>query len=127
MSKIKDLQLILRCPSCHSSAVNFERSSSNLICEACGAHYPVSLGCPVLLRSDNAVFCRDDYLRTGLPLPEVFLSGWGRLFPAPSINLASERVLTRVRQFLAKLPSARVLVVGSGRQRQWLDERLGGL
>ena len=45
--------------------------------------------------------------------------------PTPSVNLASEQVLARMRQLLAKPPLAMVLVVGGGRQRQWLDEKLG--
>lgn len=125
MSSSKDLQLIVRCPCCHSIVVNLDKTSGELICESCGAHYPVTYGRPVLLRPDNAVFCLDDYRHAGLPSPEVIEQGWGRYFPTPSINLASERVLTRVRQSLAKLPLATVLVVGSGRQRRWLDERLG--
>ena len=50
---------------------------------------------------------------------------WQRLIPKSSVNLASQRVLSRVRELPDKIPSATVLVVGGGCQRKWLDERIG--
>jgi SAM-dependent methyltransferase len=57
--------------------------------------------------------------------PQISLRGLARFIPTSSVNLARKRVLGRMRHFLAKLPSATVLVIGGGRQRMWLDERLG--
>lgn len=79
----------------------------------------------MLLHPDNEVFCLDDYRHAGLPTAKISARSWACFIPAPSVNLASERVLERVRQLLADRPVATVLVVGAGRQRQWLDERLG--
>lgn len=125
MISFKFLQQILRCPCCHGAKLSSDVESGKLKCESCGIQYPITYGRPVLLRPDNEVFCQGDYRNAGLTAPEVAVRGWGRFIPAPSVNLASELVLARVRQFLTELPSATVLVVGGGRQRQWLDERLG--
>ncbi|MEO7536132.1 MAG: methyltransferase domain-containing protein [Ferruginibacter sp.] len=39
--------------------------------------------------------------------------------------MSSKRVLESLRKILSALPSAIVLVVGGGQQRQWLNDRLG--
>jgi SAM-dependent methyltransferase len=44
-------------------------------------------------------------------------SKWRKWLPSPSVNLAHDRVLRRLGQQLATGSRARVLVVGSGRQR----------
>ena len=77
-----------------------------------------------MLRPDNAIFCLDDYRQTALPI-NGSAKGLQRFIPEPSINLSSERLFAHMRQLLAGLPSAKVLVVGGGRQRAWLDSRLG--
>ncbi|MBN4079185.1 class I SAM-dependent methyltransferase [Beggiatoa alba] len=78
-----------------------------------------------MLRPDNELFCRDDYRNPKVPVFNDNGRTWQSLIPKASVNLASQRVLSRVRELLEKMPSATVLVVGGGRQRQWLDERLG--
>lgn len=122
---IRRLLPLLLCPQCCRGPLVIEVDSRDLHCACCETSYPITHGRPVLLRPDNEVFCLDDYRHAALASPEVSVRGWGRFVPAPSVNLASERVLGRVAQSLVKLPSATVLVVGGGRQRQWLDERLG--
>lgn len=125
MSNAKSLIGILRCPVCHSSDLTVGYTGielSELRCESCGTDYPISHGRPVLLRSDNEVFCLEDYRHARLPKPNW---GWDRFIPSPSVNLASKRVLARVRQLLSETPAVVILVVGAGRQRKWLDERLG--
>jgi len=124
MIDLKLLQEYLICPCCHRSELSWKVDTSELKCESCGAQYPITHGRPVLLRPDNAVFCQDDYRYAGLPATEVSV-GWGRFIPAPSVNLANGRLLARMRQLLSELPVAKVMVVGGGCQRQWLDERLG--
>lgn len=125
MSVFESIQGLLICPRCHGAELNLEDESSKLKCDSCGAQYLVIHGRPVLLRPDNDVFCLEDYRRAAPPSPKVSVGGIARFIPNPSVNLASERVLARVRQLLAERPSAMVIVVGGGRQRQWLDERLG--
>ncbi|MDX2463895.1 MAG: methyltransferase domain-containing protein [Porticoccus sp.] len=82
----------------------------------------------MLLRPDNELFCQDDYRNARASINNSH-NGGGRslkmLIPKASVNLASQRVLSRVRALLEKIPSATVLVVGGGCQRQWLDDRLG--
>ena len=124
MKKLPLLLLLLQCPQCRDVPLLIE-SDSLIHCTRCGANYPLTHGRPVLLRPDNEIFRQEDYLRAGLPLPDVSMRSLERFIPSPSVNLASQRVLALVRQLLVELSSATVLVVGGGWQRQWLDERLG--
>lgn len=124
MKNLPLLLPLLQCPQCRGVPLVIE--SDRLInCTRCGANYPLTHGRPVLLRHDNDVYCLDDYRRVALPAPDV--SAWGaeRFIPSPSVNLSSVRVLARVRRMLTEQSTATVLVVGGGRQRRWLDERLG--
>jgi len=77
-----------------------------------------------MLRPDNDVFCLDDYRNSNVPDINKPSYNWQNFIPKPSVNLASKRVLSRVSELLKQKPSAIVLVVGGGCQRQWLDERL---
>jgi len=71
------------------------------------------------------VFRQDDYLNAKALVLNDGGRIWQRLILKSSVNLASQRVLYRVRELLDKMTSATVLVVGCGCQRKWLDERLG--
>ena len=119
------MQSFLRCPCCQSSALSVGDATSDMVCESCGSRYPISFGRPVLLRPDNDLFCQDDYRNVKGPVLNDGSHIWQSLIPRPSVNLASKRVLLKLRELLEKMPSATVLVVGGGRQRQWLNERLG--
>lgn len=121
IQNLNSLLPLLQCPQCQDGKLTIEAGSRELLCAGCATRYPITHTRPVLLRPDNAVFCLDDYRRAALPSHEVSVS----FIPSPSVNLASERILALVRQMLAELPLATVLVVGGGRQRHWLDERLG--
>lgn len=123
MKKLEYMKNILRCPECHSSELSVK--DSNMSCHSCGSLYPMSLERPVLLRADNEVFCQDDYRNAKVPALNQGIFNWTSLIPKSSVNLTSQRVLSRVQELLKKLPSASVLVVGGGHQRQWLDELLG--
>lgn len=125
MGSAESIRALLRCPCCLAAPLNAEDSASNLVCASCGGRYPRSSGRPVLLRPDNDLFCQDDYRNAKVPVHHTGGRGLKMLVPKPSVNLASQRVLSRVRELLEKMPSAIVLVVGGGHQRQWLDERLG--
>lgn len=125
MNNIEFINTLLRCPGCHSSMLTAISADSDMSCKSCGSQYPISFGRPVLLRPDNNLFCQDDYRNAKLPVSGESSRSWQNFIPTPSVNLASQRVLSRVRELLEKMPSAIVLVVGGGCQRQWLDERLG--
>jgi len=127
MANLHSLLPMLLCPQCHRGKLSVEnKEPAELLCDCCNAHYPVSFDRPVLLRADNVLFCLDDYHNLKsfeVRKPRSFT--WKNLIPSPSVNLASPRVLENVRQSLAELPIAKVLVVGGGNQRQWLDNRIG--
>lgn len=125
MIDFESIHSFLRCPYCQSSALTVVDAASGMVCESCGSQYPISFGRPVLLRPDNNVFLQDDYLNAKAPILKDGGRIWQEFIPKPSVNLASQRVLSRVRELLEKMPSATVLVVGGGCQRKWLDEQLG--
>jgi SAM-dependent methyltransferase/uncharacterized protein YbaR (Trm112 family) len=122
---MKDVLESLQCPQCKFGKINFHAESQKLVCTSCETCYPVSHDRPVLLRADNAVFCVEDYLRVAPSSSLTSIGGISRFIPTPSVNLASDRVLTQLKNLLKELPLATVLVVGGGRQQQWLNERLG--
>jgi SAM-dependent methyltransferase len=125
LNKFKNLLQTLRCPECHKSQFSIQIDSSELLCISCGAKFPLKNGRPALLRQNNHVFCLEDY-QGGLPSQNQILGGgFARFIPNISINLASKKALAKLRNLLSDLPYATVLVVGGGRQRHWLDEKLG--
>ena len=126
MNNIRPLMAILRCPQCQGGKLEFEDNGQMLSCNTCVTRFPLTDGRPVLLRQDNEVFRLDDYLGAGLKAPEIMYRGWERFIPTPSINLAREQVLARLKQLLnQKTSSAKVLVVGCGQQRKCLNAHLG--
>lgn len=125
MIAFESMQSLIRCPRCWSSALTVLEAGTHLVCGSCGSRYPLSSGRPVLLRPDNEVFSQKDYLDATVRCSDENDGIWQRCIPKSSVNLASLRVLSRVRELLSKMPSATVLVVGAGCQRKWLDERLG--
>lgn len=124
---MKDCQhflTLLQCPQCRIGGLSIGRAQQEMHCEACGARYPVVHGRPVLLRHDNEVFSLDDYRCDLLSVSGDTAPSVVRFVPKPSVNLARKRVLGRMRKILSSLEGATVLVVGAGRQRQWLDKQL---
>ena len=116
---------MLQCPDCRIGALINLSDGSGLGCVSCSSQFPMSDGRPILLRSNSEVFCANDYIGIKLSDPHSKSGMWKRFVPNSSVNLASKRVLSRLRDWLAIKPSAKVLVVGGGRQREWLDNRLG--
>ncbi|MHB1215040.1 MAG: methyltransferase domain-containing protein [Thiobacillus sp.] len=125
MKLTKNLLGILRCPNCGDKAVSLEVKSDHLLCPVCNSAFPVVANRPVMLRYDNAVFQLEGYREPG---EKKFKrsGGWiARLIPDPSVNLSRTRVLERLKTLLAANKPARVLIVGSGRQRSQMDMALG--
>ena len=123
MNKLSSLIPLLQCPQCNNPSLQLITESQQIRCLKCGAHYPIIHDRPVLLRQDNFVFTINDYLLAAPPSTQA--SGLKRFIPTPSVNLASNRVLDRLKSILTPSKTATVLVVGGGRQRSWLDQRLG--
>lgn len=125
MNNLESIQSLLRCPGCHSSMLSVEDGVGDMICEACDNHYPISFRRPVLLRPDNELFCLGDYRH----VTEGVLNDKNHIFkhliPSLSVNLSSQRVISKLRVLLEEKTLALVLVVGGGCQKQWLNERLG--
>lgn len=126
MTDVDRLYELLQCPDCRGGLLRSCVGRADIQCEKCGACYPVRHGRPVLLRHDNAVFCVEDYRRAD-PLQTISRTrGFARFIPTPSVNLASEKMLARVRDLISQWQEATVLVVGGGRQRRWLSSQLRG-
>lgn len=124
MTRTEELFSSFRCPQCHSSILKEEVDSSTISCTSCGSQYPISEGRPVFLKADNDIFCLEDYRNAKIPTSDV-KGFFQRIIPTSSVNLEGQRMLSEMGQLLATMPTATVLVVGGGQQRQWLDERLG--
>lgn len=125
MNNIKFLYTALRCPNCNSTKLIPKFNPEELICEVCEINYPVSFGRPVLLKPANDVFNLDNYRNAKGKAAENQARRISRFIPTSSVNLSVDHILTRLNKLLASHKSAIVLVVGGGRQRQWLDKCLG--
>lgn len=123
MNKLSQLIPLLQCPQCNNPSLLLVTESQQIGCSNCRARYPVVQDRPVLLRQDNLVFTTKNYQHA--TLPNSTPSRLKRFIPTPSVNLASDRVLDRLKSILTLSETATVLVVGGGRQRSWLDQRLG--
>ena len=118
---------MLRCPVCREGTLDLRENGRAMLCLECGENYPVVNGRPVLLRPDNELFCRDDYIKAGaVSTADGTSSVFTRVVPSPSMNLASSRVLERLKLMLGAREKPQVLVVGGGEQRAWLEDSLSG-
>ena len=115
----------LRCPDCRRGGLR--ASDERVTCSHCGARYPCPGGVPALLRADNALFPRAAFEDSSSLSPgdRGLAAKLGRLLPRISVNLSNRRCLERFAAHLGGR-TARVLVVGGGTQRTWLDERFAG-
>ncbi len=114
----------LRCPQCRLGEL---ATNGELVCTHCGEQFPIINGRPFLLRKDNPLFRIDDYMVDNQPEKNSKLYKIGQRFiPELSVNLASDRLLPKLKNRLSKLDKPLVLVVGGGSQKAWLNERLAG-
>lgn len=112
---------LLQCPDCHSGSISIVESH-NLVCGMCNAIFPIVDDRPVLLRHDNALFSMNAYHKKDDHSIKKNKLLW---VPKASVNLSFKRVLSNLRYRLndgAKVIT--ILVVGSGKQRAWLNELL---
>jgi SAM-dependent methyltransferase len=116
-----ELISFLRCPACSIGALSFK--DMVLVCTNCETRFPFAGKRPVLLRSDNSLFSIVDYQRA-VSDKKNWLNGLEQFVPSSSVNLSSVRVLRKIRALLDAKGICNVLVVGSGRQRVWLDALL---
>lgn len=112
----------IQCPQCHSDDLVF---SDKIICQSCHIEYPIVHGRPVLLRPNNDLFKIDEYLITSPTVTEKSKNIFSKFIPTPSVNLASTKILTQLSKLLSTFNSPKILVVGGGGQKKWLDEKLG--
>jgi SAM-dependent methyltransferase len=110
---------VLACPVC-GGGIN--TAVDNVNCDSCALVYPVVDGRPVLLRPDNKLFQIGDYVDARTK--PFGRSRWAKYVPGITADLAAKRVLNVLRQTLDRLGPARILVVGGGCQREWLDDQL---
>ena len=111
-----------RCPDCHASFLAFE--DGTCFCFSCKATFPIVEGTPVLIRHENEVFPIQVYLKNEknvLKKPRL-----SELVPSPSVNLRLTDNLKKFAAVLEGFESTAVLVLGSGKQRRWLDQFFSG-
>lgn len=114
----------LQCPNCNANTLVSIDDDAVLFCDTCKVNFPSTHGRPILLNPKNDVFNFEDYINANPPSTQN-QKKLSRFIPSSSVNLCSERVLESLGKILSGLTSARVLVVGGGRQRSWLDNLLG--
>lgn len=121
----------LRCPQCRAGDLALgelinQSLADGLICSKCSESFPVSNGCPVLIRKDNMLFRADNYIVQQTPASENVVHKWAeKLVPGLSVNLVSHRLLRVLSDRLNRLSKPVILVVGGGTQRKWLNDCLG--
>lgn len=118
-----DLLSILRCPECGHSPMNRTHRLYAIRCGACSSAFNAVNSKPILIRGSNVVFQPDDYQAhaTRLKPENRRLSSW---LPTPSVNLSVDRVLRQLATALDERGISKVLVVGGGNQKSWLDAAL---
>jgi SAM-dependent methyltransferase len=110
-----------RCPECRASALRPDDNA--LTCTACGTLFPMVDGKPVMMRADNAMFPRAEYVRNQTS-PASPSGALRRLVPSRSVNLEYRRLLRAFADALQEMGGSLILVVGAGSQRRWLDPLL---
>lgn len=75
----------------------------------------------MLLKNSNEVFRPEEYEQAGSASDSRTKASLSKWWPTPSVNLSAQRVLRRMAGLLDHQGCSRVLVVGGGRQREWLD------
>ncbi|MCF6317551.1 MAG: class I SAM-dependent methyltransferase [Marinosulfonomonas sp.] len=78
-----------------------------------------------MLRNDNEVFSIEDYTQLDKSHFQAQGNSWlRRVIPSASVNLSRNEILAQMKQRLAQIEHPVILVVGSGRQRTWLNASL---
>lgn len=107
---------LLNCVDCGSAL----KIDDPLTCSACGRTYGWCRGRPVLMSKDNPLFPPEDYEREeggrSSVLDPSLLSRIKRAVPSRSINIARDRMLTRIATENGNR-TAPILVIGCGHQR----------
>ncbi len=118
---LDDLLVLLRCPDCRESNLKHDSNSQQVHCDSCSNFYPMTPRGPAMLSRSNSLFKLDDFTKACVSSKNN-QSVFSSFIPSPSINMCRNRVLTHMRHLLKQLPSAKVLVVGGGNQRLWLED-----
>lgn len=108
-----------RCPDCRGFPLVF--GANEVCCQQCGAVFPLAFGKPVLVRHDNEIFPLTSYSDVGSVPAKLRFVGIRKVIPSPSVNLAWKRSFEAFVKLLDGFNPAYVLVVGSGRQRDRLE------
>jgi len=115
---------LLRCPECSASGLHLE--ADGVVCASCGRRYPVVRGRPVLIRHDHPLFPPSAYVNAPAGRGQARRSWIQRFVPSASVELDPMQGGRRLGEALAEFPRPRVLVIGSGGQREQLRSTLAG-
>lgn len=117
------LRNILRCPDCRSPGLYLENGTNETVCSNCQANFPLFRGFPVLIRHDNKIFPLDAYIDSEQSIARTRKSKLASLVPSISVNLANIHCLTRFGERFIGKNDIKLLVVGGGTQRIWLNNQ----
>lgn len=121
------MQDLLRCPACGGELAAPQGEPGILTCGSCGTTYPVVGDRAILFSPANRLFDAAEY-KAKLALPAGQRSLLGRVIdavvPGPSVNVARDAGLARIRAHLDRGGAGRILVVGIGREKAALEAAL---
>lgn len=113
----------LLCVECMQGKVSLD--SGALVCESCKETFRLSHDRPIMLKKSNQLFNENDYIDALPPKEEQFSQfSWVKKVFSPSVNMSIDKSLECLKVELDKSSNPVILVVGGGKQRNWLDRKL---
>lgn len=118
-----ELQPLLKCLEC-TDALTLS-AENHLVCQSCGHQTTTLNSIPVLMSKSNSLFPQSAYkAETGYGRPPVkrhtFRSKIKNLVPKSSVNLARERMFSKLAKDYGK-SDCMILVIGCGNQERQLE------
>lgn len=116
------------CINCKQDSLALE--NNKFTCISCAYSFPIVNSIPVLLTDENLMFPQHRYtIKSKSRLDkdrQKFISKIGRYVPNISINLSFTNCCKYFSRKFNKLVNVRILIVGGGNQRVWLDKQFKG-
>lgn len=127
MHKFRALIPLLRCLNCTSDEPLKDLSEDRLHCKQCNSIYPVNRNRPIIFSEENDLFEVGDYVKEKTLTTRKIYKIFSQFIPGPSVNLFRKKALREIDRMLSGNPSAKILVVGGGEQRQQIEAFLNSM